>query len=174
MDLLDFEAQQLYFDEPLSERVVALLNQAAENYGSVAGERDLLRAWFMAPESLSVLVAMYRNYYYQHRLDDAAEVARRALAVSGGSIDFPADWRQLQFHHLSKAVVVSMSMVRFYLLALKALGYLQLRMGNIEEGRQMLQTVVALDSSDRLGAGTLLEVIGGFNEQGAVTDDATA
>ena len=71
MDLLDFEAQGLYFEQDDVAGVKELLAQAAEEYSSGLAEMPLLRAYFLAPESLNVLVALNRFYYYQHRLEDA-------------------------------------------------------------------------------------------------------
>jgi hypothetical protein len=64
MDLLDFEAQGLYFEEPDVTGVKEMIATAAENYGNGDAELSLLKAYFLAPESLNVLVALNRFYYY--------------------------------------------------------------------------------------------------------------
>jgi len=71
MDLLDFEAQGLYFEEPDVAGVKEMIVTAAENYATGDAELPLLKAYFLAPQSLNVLVALNRFYYYQHRLEDA-------------------------------------------------------------------------------------------------------
>ena len=81
MDLLDFEAQGLYFEEPDVVGVKELIEQAAGSYETGGAELPLLQAYFKAPDSLNVLVALNRFYYYQHRLDDALNATSRALAV---------------------------------------------------------------------------------------------
>jgi hypothetical protein len=159
MDLLDFEGQGLYFDEPISERVNALLNQAADSYGETQAEFMLFEAYFLAPSNLTVLVALYRYFYYQHRLDDALIVSDRALLASGNMLGFPPQWQELKINHLGFGAMKSMGLVRFYLLCLKAAGYLNLRLGNDEQGIRMLKKVMELDESDRLGAGALLDVV---------------
>lgn len=63
--------------------------QASGEYAAVTAELPLLRARFLAPESLTVTVSLYRFYYYPHHLDDTATVAARA--VGGGRLGFPAD-----------------------------------------------------------------------------------
>jgi hypothetical protein len=60
MDLLDFAECELYFEEPLSAEAEGLIADAARAYGEQAAERDLLYAHLLAPESLTVLVALYR------------------------------------------------------------------------------------------------------------------
>jgi hypothetical protein len=159
MDLLDFEGQDLYFDEPLPIRAADLLRQAADAYGEGPAELLLMRAGLQAPEHLSVLVALYRFYYYQHRYEDALLVAERVLELAGRRLKFPPDWRTLDERILGGGVMHSMGLVRFYLLALKAAGYLELRLSRPAEGRLRLRKVVTLDSADRLGARALLETV---------------
>ncbi len=161
MDLMDFDQATLYFDDPLSPQVERLLLEAGAHYAE--GERQseylLLRAWFLAPEQLVVLVGLYRYYFYQHRLQDALIVAERALAVAGRRLGLPAAWRDLHPEHVGHAVLRSMGLLRFHLMVLKAAGYLQLRLGHTAEGIAMLEKLVELDSHDRLGGKALLEVI---------------
>ena len=71
MDLLDFEAQDLYFEQEEPAAVTELLKQASGDYAEGEAELPLLKAYFLAPQSLNVLVALNRFYYYQHRLSEA-------------------------------------------------------------------------------------------------------
>jgi tetratricopeptide (TPR) repeat protein len=158
VDLLDFSEKSLYFDEPLAEQAVQLIEQAAAEYGNSNVEPLLLKAYEIAPEHLTVLVALYRYYYYQHRLEDALLIAHQALAVSGQRLDFPKQWYQLTDAHIGAGALVSMGMVRFYLLALKAAGYLNLRLQKWQSAIDMLMKVTELDEADRLGTAALLEI----------------
>lgn len=158
MDLLDFSEKSLYFDEPLVEKARLLVEQAAEQYGDKNVEPLLLEAYEIAPTHLMVLVALYRYYYYQHRLGDALYVAHQALAVSGQRLNFPSQWQELSDTHLGAGALISMGMVRFYLLALKAAGYINLRMQKWPVAIDMLRKVSELDEADRLGTAPLLEI----------------
>lgn len=158
MDLLDFSESSLYFDEPLAEKAVLLIDQAAAEYGNSNVEPLLLEAYKIAPEHLTVLVALYRYYYYQHRLEDALNIAHQALAVSGRRLRFPPQWYELSNAHIGAGALISMGMVRFYLLALKAAGYLNLRLLKWQTAVDMLMKVSELDEADRLGATALLEI----------------
>lgn len=158
MDLLDFSENSLYFDEPLAEKASMLIDQAAAEYGEKDVEPLLLEAHKIAPDHLMVLVALYRYYYYQHRLDDALVIAHQALAVSGKRLRFPIDWNHLNNDHIGAGALVSMGMVRFYLLALKAAGYLNLRMQNWQTAIDMLTKVTDLDEADRLGTAALVQI----------------
>lgn len=160
MDLQDFESQQLYFDKPNSEAVDQWILEASKVYAEGKAEPLLLKAFAKEPNNLSVLVALYRFYYYQHRLQDAIEIAYRAMAVTAPLIAFPEKWSEIKQDHLAMGVMRSFTMVRFYLLALKGCAYLHLRLGRIEEGVRMLNKVIEMDSKDRLGAKALLLAMG--------------
>jgi hypothetical protein len=159
MDLLDFEHAELYFDEPLAPEIARLIVSAAEHYGSEAAESLLLRANYMAPQQLTVLVALYRYYFYQHRLEDALLVGESTLAVVGRRLEFPETWLNLRVANVGAGVMRSMGLVRFYLMVLKATGYINLRLGNFEIGQAMLEKLVELDSHDRMGGKALLAVL---------------
>ena len=64
MDLLDFSDCKLYFEEALPARASLLLDQAAREYGLASAETALLRAHLLVPENLTVLVGLYRYYFY--------------------------------------------------------------------------------------------------------------
>jgi len=159
MDLLNFEQAELYFDEPISAEVEHLIEMGAENYGTDDGELMLLRANFIAPQHLVVLVALYRYYFYQHRFEDALLVAESTLAVVGRRLAFPDTWQRLCEANLGAGIMRSMGLVRFYLMVLKATGYVNLRLANFETGQAMLEKLVELDSHDRMGGKALLEVL---------------
>ncbi|MDX1811044.1 MAG: hypothetical protein R3240_03795 [Gammaproteobacteria bacterium] len=158
MDLLDFEGQDLYFDEHIPAEVDALINDASELYGTPAAEEKLLKAFFLAPDNLTVLVALYRYYYYQHKYEETLVIAEHALKFSGQRLGFPRDWRELNIDYLGAGAIKSMGMVRFYLIALKGAGYINLRLSNFVVAQDMLTKVMELDSSNRLNVSELLAV----------------
>ena len=159
MDLLDFEAQGLYFDEPDTEGVKEMIATAAENYATGEAELPLLKAYFLAPESLNVLVALNRFYYYQHRLEEALCATLKALAVIRPLIAFPEDWRELQQSHITNAPADLLTQVRLYLFTLKAVGFLNMRLNNLDMSQHIFEKLVGLDSKDRIGANGLLELV---------------
>ncbi len=166
MDLLDFSDCKLYFEDPLPAEAEALIARAAAEYGDPEAEMSLLRANLLAPDNLSVLVGLYRYYFYQHRLADALQVAERVMSLSARHLGLPADWAQIGDSHLGTAAASSFGLLRFYLLALKASAVVLLRLGRIESSRLRLIKLVALDSRDQLGAGKLLEVVDEFQGGG--------
>ena len=158
MDLMDFDQAALYFDDPIAPEVERLIAAAGAGYGSPESESLLLRAYFLAPGQLMVLVALYRYYFYQHRLDDALVVADRTLEAAAQRLNLPARWQQLHADQLGYAAMRSIGLLRFYLMVLKAAGYINLRLGRAADGEAMLEKLIELDSHDRLGGKILLDV----------------
>ena len=165
MDLHDFSGGEMYFDEALAPEVLELIDQASEAYGEGNAEAPLLRAYFLAPESLTVLVALYRFYYYQHRYNDALLVADKAMAIAAKKLAMDVPWQKLDMATLAYGLMNSMTLVRFYLMTLKGAGYLNLRLDNIDLGVQMLEKVLELDQEDRLGTGYLLQTVEGYQRR---------
>ena len=157
MDLLDFEAEGLYFEQADVAGVKELIAQAAEDYSNGDAEFPLLRAYFLAPESLNVLVALNRFYYYQHRLEDALLATYKALAVIRASIDFPENWQDLQQQHIDNTA--NLTQVRLYLFTLKAVGFLNMRLHRLELSQQIFEKLISLDSKNRIGAQALLDLL---------------
>lgn len=162
MDLLDFTDCTLYFEDPLPTEVEELINQAARDYGGAEAEAALLRARDLAPENLTVLVGLYRYYFYQHRLEEAMEVAERAIFLSGRHLGLQVNWKDLDETWLARAATTSFGLLRFHLLALKAISVVLLRLGRISESRARLRKLSSLDTRDQLGASKLLEVVDEF------------
>lgn len=157
MDLHDFKSSRMYFEENLPEHVNRLLDTAANDYEVGNAEISLLRASFLKPDSLTVLVGIYRFYYYQHRFEDALAAADRAMQVSAALLNIEEDWKDLSLKIMGGAIYKSMSLVRFYLLTLKGAAYMNMRLGNMEIATEMLHKILELDSRDRLGASLLLQ-----------------
>jgi hypothetical protein len=159
MDLLDFDQASLYFDEPVSDEIRELIEASSRAYGDPEAESLLHKAYFLAPESLLVLVALYRYYFYQHRLEYALLVGERCLTMVGRQLGFPDEWSRLHPDLLGQAVLRSMGLLRFYMQLLKATGYVNLRLGRMDQGRALIEKLIELDSHDRFGGQALLDTV---------------
>ena len=159
LDLLDLGEDGLYFDEPCLPEVEALIAQAARDYGQAAAEPGLLRAYFLAPEQLSVLVALYRYSFYQHRMEDALLVAERGLDVTARRLHLVGGWSSIGRVALGEAVMCSIGLLRFHLQVLKGSAVILMRLGRLEEASRRLNKIVEVDERDVLGAAPLLAVI---------------
>lgn len=166
-DLLELGDSPLYFDEAAAPGVEQLLAEAACHYGEPVAEQRLLQAYFRAPEQLSVLVGLYRYYFYQHRMDDALLVAERTLAVTAHRLGLVDGWRGIGHVQLGEAVMRSMGLLRFHLLALKASAVVLLRLGRLAEAHERLSKIVAVDTRDLFGVTPLLDLIRARDEHAA-------
>jgi len=158
MDLMDINSDELYFDQALPESVEDLIRRASEAYSEPEAEQMLMQAYRILPDHLSVHVALYRYYYYKHRLPEALTIAEITIEASARKLGFIKCWREATLDGL-KADESNMAMVRYYLLALKGAGFICPRLGRHSEGILRLQKVLEMDAQDRLGAGAILEVI---------------
>jgi hypothetical protein len=158
MDLLDFTAEEMYFERPLPPAVAQLIDEASQHYGddADAAEHCLQRARRLAPDHLSVLVALYRYYFYQRRYPETLAVADHCIVVAARELGIPEDWQTLDETSFGHAVRQSMTLTRFLLLALKGSGYVLLRMERPAEALARLERIAAFDERDRLGLADLL------------------
>lgn len=158
MDLLHFDPQPLYFEDPLPEGVHDLIEEAGRHYGQPEAEALLDKAAALAPDHLVVLVARYRYYFYQHRIVEAQAVVWQAIAVSGAALGLPADGRDLGPDAIAVAARQSMTLTRFYLSSIKAAAYVKMRLDEIPAAIALLQALVAIDEADRMGGKVLLDI----------------
>ncbi len=113
----------------------------------------LMRAQSLAPEHPAVLIALYRDHFYGHRLAPARDIARRALLAGATALGLPACWRNAPRQALEGAR--DEPVTRFYLFSLKGYAYLSLRLGDMDEARDALAVLRDLDPQDRVGAALL-------------------
>ncbi len=158
MDLLDFDPGELYYQQEDSDEVNALIKQAGNSYEDGEAELPLLQAYLRSPTSLNVLVAINRFYYYQHRLPDALVVSEKALEIIREKLQFPADWQSLEIDDINNVPTEQLSWVRLYLFTLKSIGFLKLRMHELEPSKTIFEKLSRLDSENRIGAKALLEL----------------
>ncbi len=159
MDLLDFEAQDLYFEQPELAAVTQLLQQASSDYADGTAELPLLQAYFLAPQSLNVLVALNRFYYHQHRLEEALAATEKALVLIAEPLNFPTQWQRLTPELLEQVAPEQLTRLRLYLFALKSLGFLNMRLLRLALSQRVFEKLVELDDKDRIGAAGLLELV---------------
>jgi hypothetical protein len=163
-------AQEGHAVEPDSVLAAALLGyglpdeaenhlwQASQSYhDEKVAEAHLREAEAIAPDHAAVLIGLYRFYFYKGRLADALTVARTCLQKAGRENNFSTDWRCVQpgdaaFDRYEEILP------RFFLFSLKGYAYLQMRLGNLEEGRRAAGKLLELDSGDKIGARVLLEI----------------
>jgi tetratricopeptide (TPR) repeat protein len=120
----------------------------------------------LAPGHVAVLIGFYRFYFYKGRLTEALEIARRCLAKASAENDLPPHWRDVRASHAEFGDYEKIQ-PRFFLFTLKGYAYLQMRLGNLLEGRLAVQKLLELDPSDKIGARVLLDAV----DRAGVDDD---
>jgi Tfp pilus assembly protein PilF len=158
VDFLDFSGEKLYFDDPVSLEVEKMLKRASEAGTSDTAEVSLMRAYFLEPEHLTVMVALYRYLFYKHRYDEALLVADRTLVITAKRLGLRRGWDDMTVAELGHGVLVSMGLTRFYLFALKASGYMYMRLGDMVSALERLNKVAELDPADQFGSRPLIEI----------------
>ena len=119
----------------------------------VTSERLLWEAHHLGPRALPVLYALYKFYFNQRRLDEAERVALIGLDAAARQGCFPADWRRLALSNADWGALTGAA--HFYLFTLKALTFITLRNGRIDEALEMLAKLRELDPADTVGYGVI-------------------
>jgi tetratricopeptide (TPR) repeat protein len=121
-------------------------------------ENHLREAQALAPGHAAVLIGLYRFYFYKGRLAEALDVAKACLEKAARDNNLPSDWRDVRAGDALFSRYEEI-LPRFFLFTLKGYAYLQMRLGNLEEGLVAIRKLLELDPSDKVGAKVLLEVI---------------
>lgn len=143
----------------LPEEAAQHLHLAGINYtqDSIA-EHHLGEALRLAPQHLAVQVGYYRYLFYKGRLRDALMQLDACILNASKQSGLSTDWRQATSKDADFGSFDSI-WPRFYLFALKAHGYIRMRLGEHEAGRQAITKALELDPSDKVGAKILLDVL---------------
>jgi tetratricopeptide (TPR) repeat protein len=147
------------FGGGLSPEVEDLLHQAGQSYDQAETALAHLReARRLAPNHAAVLIGLYRFFFYKGRLAEALEIARSCLLRAAIDNSLPLDWRMVR---PGQAAFASFDapLARFFMFVLKGYAYLNMRLGEIEEGRAAVLKLLELDPSDKVGATVLLTVL---------------
>lgn len=121
-------------------------------------EAHLRKAIDLAPWHVAVHIGLYRFYFYKGRLKDALQVAVSCLEDAAARIGVSGDWRKVRVRD-AEFDSYDAILPRFYLFTLKAYGYLQMRLGDLEGGRAVTTKLLELDPKNKLGGKVLLEVL---------------
>ncbi len=135
------------------------LREAGLNYHlSEAAEDHLRQANRHAPDHFAVLIGFYRFYFYKGRLDEALDIGRICLAKAAREKNIAADWRDVRPEDAGFADLDDV-LARFYMFCLKGYAYLNMRLGDLGEGRVAVAKLLELDPTDRVNAKLLSDVL---------------
>uniref|UniRef100_E6QRU1 Tetratricopeptide repeat protein n=1 Tax=mine drainage metagenome TaxID=410659 RepID=E6QRU1_9ZZZZ len=146
----------------LPPSVAADLQRAAAAYHlDEVAESYLMQAYARAPDHPAVHIALYRFYFYKNRLTEALVVAQRCLTKTAKDLGLPMDWRDMPSDHTVFASHGDnfAAAPRFYLFTLKACAYLNMRLGELAQGAEMVTKLMAMDPGDKLGGSVLRGIL---------------
>jgi hypothetical protein len=138
-----------------AERALRLAGLAWQR--EMEAEAHLARAAELAPDHLAVLIAHYRYHFYKHHYDRAERFARRCLDAVATEIGIPCELEAVRSDHAD--FMGDDPLVRFWLFAMQAYGYVLLRLGQEARGKAVLEKVTTLDALDKTKTRVLLQVM---------------
>ncbi|WP_027527700.1 hypothetical protein [Bradyrhizobium sp. Ec3.3] len=121
-------------------------------------EGHLRKAVGLAPGHAAVLIGLFRFYFYKARLAEALQLAKLCISKASEMNNLPSDWRLVRAHDAAFGRYEDI-LPRFFLFSLKGYAYLQMRLGQTEEGRSAVQKLLEIDPTDKIGAKVLLRVL---------------
>jgi hypothetical protein len=121
-------------------------------------EHHLRQAEHFAPDHFAVLIGFYRFYFYKGRLDEALDIGKICLAKAAREKNIASDWRDVRREDADFSDLDDV-LARFYMFCLKGYAYLNMRLGDLAEGRVAAAKLLELDPSDRVNAKLLLDVL---------------
>jgi len=167
------QVRDLFDDLPLPEAgadaatINALLNAPLDlRQGWSRTERLIDDARHAMPQRLELNVAMYKLFAYSGRLDEAEALIDETLARAAEAGGFDADPTRL-FAEDSRWQSATGN-DRLYLYSLKALGFVRLRLGNVDGAVSVLDELKRLDPLDQVGG----SVVAGMAERLQIADAA--
>lgn len=133
---------------PAVQRLIDTARGGARAQTSAA----LWTAVLTSPQSLPPYYLLYKFHASRGELDEAHEVARRALIVSAQQAALDPDWHAVQ---PGDADFATPGAARFWLFTLKALAFISLRRGERDTAAALVDKLRLLDPSDRVGFGVV-------------------
>ena len=156
MNLMTGEVSRMLFGEgSMPDSVRRLIDQAVL---APPEHREALlwTARASAPGNLAIYYLLYKFYATQRNLPEAERAARRGLAEAASQAGLTQDWRAVKADDADFSVPGA---ARFWLFTLKALAFIGLRAGNVQESREILKVLGRLDPADSVGGGVVEALI---------------
>ncbi|NJR64710.1 MAG: hypothetical protein HC772_04310 [Leptolyngbyaceae cyanobacterium CRU_2_3] len=141
----------------LPDEVKKLLIAAANTWEDTAKSQDYIhQVLAIAHQSLDVLVAAYRYFFYKHNDTAALKIATQVIEQISQLEGLPEDWDLL-------APILSRRKeepnIRLYLNAYAASGLVLARLGEIEKATVMTARISEIDHKREFGAATVLHIL---------------
>ncbi len=150
-----------YFGGPLDPEISSLLEDAANHFSDTGKAlSSLLEAREKAPYALAVFFSLYKFYFYKNQLDLAEKTVRESLFEAAYQGGFPVEPALVETTG-NPCFLDPSSPHYFYLFSSKALSFILLRQGRIDEAQSLLSELSRLDPSDRVGSSVIRDYLKG-------------
>ncbi|MCS6813254.1 MAG: hypothetical protein NZ772_06745 [Cyanobacteria bacterium] len=141
----------------LPAEVKQLLIAAATTWEDTAQSQAYIqKALTIAHQSLDVLVAAYRYFFYKHNNSAALTMATQVIERIKQLEQLPESWELLAPILRERQEDIT---IRLYLNAYAASGLILARMGAIAEAVEITSRVSELDTKGEFGAATVLQIL---------------
>ena len=148
-DLIDFGDTPAPVNELLQQGV--LLNRQSR----AAADAKFREALALDPSALATYFCLYKIHAYRGALDEALAIAQAGLAEARRQAGLSADWVRWTPADLAAAPP---GPGRFALYTLKAIAFIHLRRGEVEETWRRLDKLAELGAIDGLGGGVVADL----------------
>lgn len=147
----------------LPAEVKQLLIAAANTWEDTAQSQAYIQeALTIAHQSLDVLVAAYRYFFYKHNDGAALTIATQVMERIRQLEKLPESWELLAPILRDRQEDLN---IRLYLNAYAASGLILARMGAIAEAVEITSRVSELDAKREFGAATILHILTHSNDE---------
>lgn len=151
MNILTGQESAELFGGTVSPAVQRLID-AARGAPHAETRAALWTAVLTAPQCLPPYYLLYKLLASRGELEQARDVANKALAAAARQASIGADWRAVL---PGDADFQTPGAARFWLFTLKALAFISVRRGESDVARSMIAQLRALDPADRIGFGVV-------------------
>lgn len=137
--------------------VKRLLLAAVNTWENTAQSQSYIQqALDIANQSLDVLVAAYRYFFYKRNDEAALKIAQQVMAQIRQAEGWPDSWYELVPFLSARPDDAN---VRLYLHAYAASGLILARLGTIEEAKVITARIRKIDSKREFGAETVFQIL---------------
>ncbi len=145
-----------WFNVP--DDIKQLLILAADNWQDTSKSQHYInQALIQTNNSVDVLVAAYRYFYYKNNYEMALSTASQVINNIKDSENLPDNWQQLQLVLSSRK---EDSQIRLYLNAYAASGLVLAKLGDIEQAKTICVRIKEIDVNNEFaGASILLDIL---------------
>lgn len=136
------------------EDIKQLLILAADNWQDTSvSEEYLNQALAKTNDSIDVLVAAYRYFYYKNNYQMALQTASRVINKVKITENIPDNWEQ------AKSILINRredEQIRLYLTAYAASGLVLAKLGEIEQAKTICMQIKEIDTKNEFQSASIL------------------